>query len=272
MPLLNELDTIDVGDLDHLPRPVVTVGAVGIAADSFDRQEMDFHSHRKGELVLTLRGVITCEVENALWVMPPQNALWIPPGVVHKAKTAGTIDCYIGFVEPSVTSNLPNRCCALAATPLLRELLIRSASLPMLYPEGGIESHLITLLLDELALAPVSSLHLPMPADPRLRKIVDSIMDDPSDRGTVQTWAFRVGLSERTLARLLTEETGMSFGRWRQQLHLMLAVRWLGTGVSVQQVADNLGYESGGNFVKMFHRALGVSPHRYMAQRRLQGI
>ncbi len=255
-------------DPDLLPRPVVGFGAAGIAAETFDQQETDFHRHRKGELVLTLRGVITCEVENSLWVIPPQSALWIPGGIVHKAKAAGMIDCYIVFIDPSLTSNLPSSCCALATTPLLRELLIRSASLPMLYAEGGMESHLATLLLDELALAPAGDLHLPMPRDARLRKIVETIMRNPADRGTMQTWARHAGLSERTLARLLTRETGMSFGHWRQQLHLMLAVKWLGTGVSVQQVADDLGYESAGSFVSMFRKALGTSPGRYMAERR----
>lgn len=134
------------------------------------------------------------------------------------------------------------------------------------------ESHLATLLLDEIALAPVGNLHLPMPADARLRKIVEMIMDDPADRGTIQTWALRVGLSERTLSRLLTHETGMSFGRWRQQLHVMLAVKWLGTGSSVQQVADGLGYESAGSFVTMFRRLLGTSPGRYVAERRMQHV
>jgi AraC-like DNA-binding protein len=84
----------------------------------------------------------------------------------------------------------------------------------------------------------------------------------------MQVWAHRAGLSERTMARLLSRETGMSFGRWRQQIQLMLAVKWLGTGVSVQQVADDLGYESAGSFVTMFRKALGTSPGRYMAQRR----
>ena len=96
-------------------------------------------------------------------------------------------------------------------------------------------------------------------------------MEHPADRGTMRSWARRVGLSERTLARLLTQQTGMSFGRWRQQLHLMLAVKWLGTGASVQQVADELGYESAGGFVTMFRKALGTSPARYMAQRRAAG-
>jgi AraC-like DNA-binding protein len=124
------------------------------------------------------------------------------------------------------------------------------------------------LLLDEIAIAPVGNLHLPVPADARLRKIVEMIMNDPSDRGTMQTWAQRIGLSERSLARLLDQETGMSFGRWRQQLHLILAVKWLETGSSVQQVAEDLGYESAGSFVTMFRKALGSSPGRYMAKRR----
>lgn len=119
----------------------------------------------------------------------------------------------------------------------VRELLIRSAGLPMLYPEGGMASHLVTLLLDEIAIAPVGNLHLPMPSDARLRGIVDTITADPTERGTMETWARRVGMSERTLARALAAQTGMSFGRWRQQLHLMLAVQWLGAGQSVQHAA-----------------------------------
>ena len=73
--------------------------------------------------------------------------------------------------------------------------------------------------------------------------------------------------SQWTLARLLARETGMSFGRWRQQLNIMLAVKWLGTGASVQRVADGLGYESAGSFVTMFRKALGTSPGRYLAER-----
>lgn len=275
MPLLTELSSpTDWTDPDLVPRPVVTYGAAGIVMAKLDpdRQEMDFHRHRKNQLVLLLRGVLTCEVECGLWIVPPQSAIWVPGGVLHKITTAGTIECYVSFIDPSLASNLPANCCAVSTTPLLRELLIRSASFPVLYSEGGMESHLATLLLDEIALAPVGNLHLPMPADARLRKIVEMIMDDPADRGTIQTWALRVGLSERTLSRLLTHETGMSFGRWRQQLHVMLAVKWLGTGSSVQQVADGLGYESAGSFVTMFRRLLGTSPGRYVAERRMQHV
>jgi len=95
-------------------------------------------------------------------------------------------------------------------------------------------------------------------------------MDNPADRRTMQSWAQCVGLSDRTLARLLTQETGMSFGKWRQQLHLILAVKWLETGSSVQQVAGRLGYENAGSFVTMFRKALGTTPGRYLAEQRMQ--
>jgi AraC-like DNA-binding protein len=275
MPLLSEHS--DIGewmDPDTVPRPLVTFGASGVIAkpgrpptEFQDRVETDFHRHRKGQLMFALRGVLTGEVEGGFWIVPPHSAIWVPGGVLHKINATGTIECYVSFIEPAVAAHLPASCCAVTASPLLRELLIRSANFPLLYAEGGTESRLVALLLDELAAAPLGNLHLPMPNDGRLRRIVEAIMTNPADRGTLQSWALRVGLSERTLARLLVQETGMSFGRWRQQLQVMLAVRWLGTGWSVQKIADALGYESAGSFVSMFRKALGTSPGRYMAER-----
>jgi AraC-like DNA-binding protein len=150
---------------------------------------------------------------------------------------------------------------------VLRELLARSATLPALYVEGGSETRLMNVLLDEVAAAEVADLHLPMPTDARLRRMVDLMMAAPEDRSPMDVWARRVGLSERTLARLISRETGMSFGRWRQQLSVMLAVKWLAGGASIQQVAVDLGYESTPSFVTMFRKALGISPGRYMAER-----
>lgn len=170
-----------------------------------------------------------------------------------------------GFGLPA--PNLPPNCCTISVTPLLRELLVRSASFPMVYPEGGMETHLGALLLDEVAVAPVGKLQLPMPTDGRLRKIVEMMMANPSDQGTMKIWARRAGLSERTLARMIARQTGMTFDRWRQQLNIMLALQWLANGATIQRVAIDLGYESAGSFVTMFRKALGTSPGRYMAER-----
>ncbi len=72
-------------------------------------------------------------------------------------------------------------------------------------------------------------------------------------------------MSERSLARLVQKETGLSFGRWRQQLHLLVALRLLAGGATVQQVSGDLGYESVSAFITMFKKALGMPPARYFA-------
>ena len=72
-------------------------------------------------------------------------------------------------------------------------------------------------------------------------------------------------MSERSLARLVVNETGLTFGRWRQQLHLILALRQLAAGTAVQRVAGNLGYDSVTAFITMFRKSLGQSPARYFA-------
>ncbi|USQ95317.1 AraC family transcriptional regulator [Caulobacter sp. RL271] len=265
MPILTSADAGETWiEPDEVPRPIV---AFGVAMEDVGGIEIDPHRHRKGQIILVQRGALSCEVEGGLWIVPPRSALWIPGDALHAVKASGALEGYNAFIDPKVGAALPKACCAVSVTPLLRELLIRAAHLPYLYEEGGAHSRLVVVLLDELAAAKVEDLHLPMPADPRLRRIVDEMMAAPAARGTLASWARRAGLSERSLMRLIARETGMSFGRWRQQLGVVLAVKWLAGGVSIQAVATDLGYESTPSFVTMFRKALGASPGRYMAER-----
>jgi len=256
-----------------VPRPVVTIGAAGLdmAAIGGDdshqigsRKEADFHHHRKGQLLLWMHGMLTCEVAGGFWLVPAGGAIWVPGGVQHRMETSGTVECYVVYVDPAVGDALPRACCTVSTTPLLRELVIRSAALPMRYEEGGMASRVMTLLLDEMALAQPGQVHLPLSTDKRLRKLVAWIMARPSDRDGIDAWARRLDMSPRTLSRLVSRETGMSFGRWRRQLHILLALQWLSRGATVQDVAEGLGYENASNFVAMFRKVLGETPGRYL--------
>jgi AraC-like DNA-binding protein len=120
-------------------------------------------------------------------------------------------------------------------------------------------------LLDELQAAPLEPLRLPMPTDRRLRRLSETLMDDPALRFTIEEWGARVGASNRTLTRLFQRETGMSFGRWRQQLHIGLALQRLASGQSVTNIAFDLGYENTSAFIAMFRRMLGTTPARYFS-------
>lgn len=265
MPILrNSLLSPDWIEPDDVPRPVVTYAVAAGTDFSF---ELTPHNHAKSQLLLVQRGALSCDVEKGLWIVPPRSAVWIPGGMVHAIKVTGELEAYGAFVVPQAGAALPANCCSIAVTPLLRELLIRAAHLPLLYEEGGANSRLMAVLFDELASAKTEALYLPMPTDRRLRRIVDSIMASPADRGTIDAWAERTGMSGRTLERVMRRETGMSFGRWRQQLAVMFAVERLAGGASMQRVAVDLGYESVPSFVTMFRKVLGTSPGRYMKER-----
>jgi AraC-like DNA-binding protein len=229
--------------------------------------ESEFHSHVEAQLMFQVRGELTCEASNALWIVPPQSALWVPSNVSHRIRGRAPLEGYSVFVEPRAVSNLPSECCAVSVSSLFREALFRLATRPAHYDLDGPDARLVAVLLDELATAQVENHRLPMPTEPRLRRVVQAIVDNPADASSADTFARRVGIGERTLNRLLVKETGLSFGRWRQRLHTTLAIQRMARGASVQQVATDLGYASASSFVTMFRKALGTSPAKYMAHR-----
>ncbi len=250
-------------EADNTPRPVASLNARSVAQD----WEQAAHSHRKAQLIYAVRGIVNCETEDGVWIVPPQCAVWIPGGIMHSARGSGDTECYCLFVEPAAAPGLPASCCTVAVSPLLRELLLKMVGFPALYEAGGREERLVATLLDELAAAPVEDLHLPMPRDRRLRRLADLLLAAPDDKTAATGWASRIGMSERSMSRLLLAEIGMSFGRWRRQLHVILALRRLTRGDSVQKVALDLGYESAGGFVTMFRKAVGKPPARYLQDR-----
>ncbi|WP_110691165.1 AraC family transcriptional regulator [Salinicola endophyticus] len=250
-------------DVDSLSRAVVALSAKSVSAD----WENSRHQHRKAQLIYSARGILNCEVEDGVWIVPPQCAIWIPGDLPHSARGAGETECYCLFVEPGATPDLPTTCCTISVSPLLRELLLRAAGFPALYPPGGREERLIAALLDELVAAPVEDLHLPMPRDPRLRRLTGMLLADPTNKTAKADWATRIGMSERSMSRLLLHDIGMSFGRWRRQLHVILALQRLTRGESVQRVAMELGYENASGFVTMFRKAVGKPPARYLSDR-----
>lgn len=250
-------------DVDSVSRPVVALSATSVRKD----WENARHQHRKAQLIYSVRGILNCEIEDGVWIVPPQCAIWIPGDLPHAARGAGETECYCLFVEPDATPDLPKDCCTISVSPLLRELLLRAAGFPELYPLGGREDRLIAALLDELVEAPVEDLHLPMPRDARLRRLAQMMLADPTDKTSKADWAIRIGMSERSMSRLLLHEIGMSFGRWRRQLHVILALQRLTKGESVQTLALELGYENASGFVTMFRKAMGKPPARYLSDR-----
>jgi AraC-like DNA-binding protein len=168
------------------------------------------------------------------------------------------------FVDPSSVA-LPAHCCTLSISPLVRELIVHLESVSQDYAEDSPTGRLTTVLLEQLAQMPIEQLHLPFPANARLRKIANALIDDPSNRNTIDEWASEVAMSERSLSRLVVSETGMTFGRWRRQLRVIAALQKLSAGSSVQRVSSDLGYDSVSAFITMFKNTVGRTPGYYLS-------
>jgi AraC-like DNA-binding protein len=243
--------------------------AMAIRVDFADYEaEGTQHQHPQGQLVLALHGAVTCRAQSGVWIVPPNCGVWIPGGVPHSNQVTSNARLTYLFVEPGAAM-LPAECCTLSVSPMLRGMILRVADLSESDARDAHVDRLVRVMLDELALMPRERLELPVSDHPKIALIAAALLADPSDRRSLGQWAEHVAVSERSLKRLMVQQTGLSFGRWRRQLHLVIALRELAGGATVQQVAGDLGYESTTAFIVMFKKALGTTPSRYFADRLL---
>ena len=151
-------------------------------------------------------------------------------------------------------------CRVISVTPLLRELILRVAEMAALDSRVAAEARLMSVLMDELEVAQIEPLLLPLPSDERALRAVDWVLKNPTDRATATDLARRCGLSARTLERLFSAETGMRFGLWRQKARLLESVRVLVERASVTDAALESGYSSVSAYIAAFKQTFGCTP------------
>ena len=198
-------------------------------------------------------------------MVPPQRAVWMPPGVEHRILTSGQVKFRTLYVAREAATAMPQRCEAFAVTPLLRELILRATELPVEYDELGAAGRVMHLILDELASLVRLPYNLPMPASKVLSRICRALIEQPNDRVTIEALGALHGTTTRTLARRFRRETGMSFSEWRRRARLLRALAWIAEGRAILAVALDLGYDSPSAFSAMFKREFGLPPSQYRA-------
>jgi len=86
---------------------------------------------------------------------------------------------------------------------------------------------------------------------------------NPADPRTLEQLCAQCGAGKRTIERLFSAETGMTFGQWRRQLRLLHALQSLACGEKVTAAAMDAGYSSISAFISMFRKHMGETPSRY---------
>jgi AraC-like DNA-binding protein len=217
-------------------------------------------------LVYAASGVVTVVTAVGRWVTPPTRAVWIPSGAALRLEISGRARLRNLYFPTKDGSDLSGPA-VVQVSPLLRELIIRTAAMAPLYRTVAVHEHLAALVLAELATVAVAPLDLPMPTDERALRFAKRLLDDPGTVRPIDVLAADAGASRRTLERLFRAETGMAVLAWRNRLRVLTALRDLGDGNTVAAISRSLGYSSSSAFVTMFRRETGTTPTAYFRDR-----
>lgn len=246
-------------EVRRMSRPVVAA-----KRDYTDGAREPWHLHEEAQFVFSAHGVLRVVTPIGVWTLGPQLGLWLAPGIAHELHAVGDVTMHSLYFEGDAAPWTSPECRVLAVSPLLQALVAAMVE-DRSTPHESRATLITPLLVSELKNAPLAhGVKLPLPADRRLRQICELLIADPANADSLGTWGDRVGASERTLARLFKEETGLTFGQWRQQLRLVEAVSRLAQGMPVATIAMELGYQNASAFITMFKKSMGETPQRYL--------
>lgn len=221
------------------------------------------HFHDRDQLVYATHGVMTVRTAEGTWVVPTHRAVWIPAAIAHTITTSGLVAMRALYLKPRLARSLPRDCCVVNVPSLLRELILHACTFQRLRLSVKRQCHLIEIILDQLQAIQMIPLQLPHPRDPRAVRMTEKLFANPGDERTLAQICKGCGASKRTVERLFQEETGMTFGKWRQQLRLMQAMRLLAEGTKITHAALEAGYSTPSAFISMFRKTLGTTPRAY---------
>ena len=228
------------------------------------KRRTGFHRHPEGQLIYIVTGRLQIRTEVSAWLLPPRRAIWIPPNLMHTGDLRGVKAWSHILLPPKRCRLLPELPQVLAVGSLLEALIQRIAPWDHTVARTPEEARIVSVLIDEIRAAEHEPLHLPIPSDKRLLRMVNIVLNELSREHSLEALSSMAGLSARTARRLFAASLGISLAEWRQQALLLRAIDLLAQGESVSAVADVLGYASPSSFIAMFRIAFGVTPGKYV--------
>ncbi|SMD18678.1 helix-turn-helix transcriptional regulator [Kibdelosporangium aridum] len=240
--------------------PEMANGVIAIGGQFTRGVLAGLHEHAEHLLSWSATTTVSLRTRHRDWLVPPTHALWMPAGCPHSVEVFRSGRGYAVVVSPEncpITWTEPT---GVLVTPLIRELIVH---LDQHQRPHHTRTAAVSLLLSLLEPVPDTTFHVPLPDDPRTRAIAEALIADPADQRDLAMWAAHTHSSVRTITRLFTRETGMTFAQWRTHARVRAALIHLAQGSSVGATARAVGYHKPGAFAEAFRRVTGQHPSVY---------
>ncbi|ASD68846.1 AraC family transcriptional regulator [Pseudoalteromonas piscicida] len=222
------------------------------------------HQHEWGQLAYTSNGVITIVTPEGTFVIPPDQALWLPPNLPHETYCRYGGDFRSVYIDNKYTELLGNKAKLIAVDELLKQFILEICTWQEDYHLDDKTERFIDVFIDRLTSAATCHFFIPSAQDARILPIVTELHTNPGCKISLETWSEQVGASTRTLNRLFHKCFMMGFSDWRQKLRAIKAIELLKDGYSQQQAAEYLGFESTAAFSNAFKKVFGKPPGQYL--------
>src|ERR1700730_332894 len=228
---------------------------------------LDTHMHREAQLVYAARGTMQVTTPKGRWLVPPDRAVWVPARLEHSIDVLADIEMRTLYFDVSWLKREPRGANLDAEFVVLVSRLLHETILALF--DGRMDAErtrlLVKLAMLDLHQAEDSSTFIPLPQEPRCRRAADIVLADPTASHEIETLAREVGTSARTLSRLFSAETQLSFKSWCQRARIAAAIERLSmeADVSVKQLASQLGYASVPAFSHAVRQVTGKSPTEF---------
>jgi AraC-like DNA-binding protein len=217
------------------------------------------HRHDAHQIVYPSSGAVSVTTPAGTWITPANRAIWIPAGCWHEHRFHGHTQFHGVALDPDRYGAGPAAPTVLAVNPLLRELIIACSQTDAADTD---EHHrMLAVLHDQLQATSIRDpFWIPTPVDSRLRQACALIADNLIEPLSLQRIGGQIGVGQRTLSRLFSDELGMTFPQWRTQVRLQHALMLLAEENDVTSVALKCGWATPSAFIDTYRRAFGHTP------------
>jgi len=224
-----------------------------------------WHTHDLHQLEYAFEGVAQVETLTARYLLPPQQAVWIPAGVEH-CTTLSRVRTSSVFFDPASGIQAGDRVRILAVSPLMREMILHARRWPISRSARDQISDRFFAALGDLIYDSLDQ-ELPLRIPTSRHPLVAAAMHYTNlhlSHVTLSELCVAIGASERSLRRAFVAECGLSWRQYLLESRLLRAMAHLAEpGPNVLGVATAVGFESMSGFARAFRRYTGETPLAY---------